>query len=116
MIYIRILILGFSLTFFGCDKVNDIAEVPQKPVSVPSESIWVGGLDGGVFVFIKEGSTQGEYWGEIHYASGDIAYKGAFYIEPTGSDSFEYNNPELYQGWDGDTIYLANDMRLRIKE
>lgn len=106
------------IILFGCEKGEDISDIPQRPESIPNESIWVGGHDGGVFVFIRSngGPNLDEYFGEIYYVSGDLAYKGLLYLYPQNSDGFDINNPESYQGWDGDTIYLINNKTLKILE
>ena len=118
MVNLRILVLVFSLILFGCEKVEEVPKEPQKPASVPNESIWVGGIDGGVFISIKKEnkSDPNAYSGEVYYVSGDLAYKGLFRLHPKDSGGFEENDPKSYQGWDGDTIFLTNDRQLRVEE
>lgn len=111
-------IFFISILLLACEKVEETPAAPERPKSVPVESIWVGGLDGGVFLNLKvnENSSKNKYWGEVYYSSGDLAYKGEFKVVPEESSSFEYKAPSSYQGWDGDTIYLSNGGQLQVVE
>ncbi len=117
MIIKYLFIIFMILALSACEKVYDPVTPPPKPDSVPMESIWVGGLDGGVFINMKlTESSPVEYWGEIHYISGDLSYRGNFLLLPKSEDGFEIDNPSVYQAWDGDTIYLSDNRQLRVIE
>ncbi len=112
-------IVFFILLIFiasACDTQHQENKLPSKPDSVPEKANWVGGLDGGVFVLVNKikGSDPNEYWAEIHYVSGDLAYKGNMRIYPKGSNDFDYRDPKFYQGWDGDTLYIVGEKQLRV--
>lgn len=116
---IKILIFSLAFLFFSaCDVQKSESEIPIKPASVPEKALWVGGLDGGVFVVVgkNENLKPNEYFGEIYYVSGDIAYKGKMEIIPKDSTKIDYMDPESYQGWDGDTLYIIGNKQLKIKE
>jgi hypothetical protein len=115
---IQIFAIALIIMLLGCDRVEDVSAIPEKPETIPEESIWVGGLDGGVFVSIQEASdtNRNEYSGEIYYVSGDLAYKGLFDLQPEDSGGFDQANPKVYEGWDGDTLYLSNGRQLKIRE
>lgn len=118
MMYLRLFIFGFILSLLSCDKIEVSSDAPLKPASIPSESIWVGVLDGGVFIYLEniDPSNQNEYRGEVYYVSGDLAFKGLLYLYPENSGGFDKNNPDSYQGWDGDTIYLSHGKSLQVLE
>lgn len=48
--------------------------------------------------------------------SGDLAYKGKLEIFPEDSIIIDYANPKIYQGWDGDTLYIEGNKQLKVKE
>ena len=101
----------------GCD-VDVYTEEPDRPISIPETSLWVGGPDGGVFVFIKRPDKHDKnmYYAEIYYASGDTAYKGFMKINPANSGDIDLNKKESFSFWDGDNLYLRDDRYLKIQE
>lgn len=108
-----------SLLLFigGCQREEPVQTVPVGPSNIPATSVWVGGIDGGVFVTVKklEKSRTGDYFAEIFYVSGDLAYKGSMKINPPGS-TFDFKKKESYEGWDGDNLYLSNNRYLQVIE
>jgi len=111
-----LVVLLFILT--GCgEKTLDDSE-PKRVATIPSEAIWVGGLDGGVFVTITKPikADKNVYWGEVFYVSGDIAYKGRMDLYPKEGTGFDIKDKSSYQGWDGDTLYIINNQSLKIVE
>ena len=115
----KILSLALAFLFISaCDVQQSESEAPNKPASIPEKAFWVGGLDGGVFVLVEKNEKlkKNEYFGEIYYVSGDIAYKGKMEIIPKDSAVIDYMNPESYQGWDGDTLYVVGNKQLKIQE
>lgn len=116
---IKKLFISLVLLFCSaCDVQQSEPEVPNKPGGVPDKAFWVGGLDGGVFVSVErnENLETNEYLGEIYYISGDIAYKGKLRILPKDSAVIDYMNPQIYQGWDGDTLYVVGNKQLKVQE
>lgn len=101
----------------GCQREEPVQIEPVRPANIPATSIWVGGIDGGVFVTVKEleKSTTGDYFAEIHYVSGDLAYRGPMKISPPGS-SFDFKKKESYEGWDGDNLYISDNINLQVIE
>ncbi|OMH27150.1 hypothetical protein [Motiliproteus sp. MSK22-1] len=111
-----LLVVIFGL--ISCQESETELSDPPAPNSVPSGSVWVGGLDGGVFVFITKPSEYPKhlYEGEIHYVSGDLSYKGKLEIFPKEQPNIDFNVKSSFEGWDGDTLYLINDFYLKIYE
>jgi hypothetical protein len=111
-------IVSILLFFSACDVPKSEPEAPNKPTQVPSKAFWIGGLDGGVFVLVErnENLEANEYLGEIYYVSGDLAYKGKLNILPKDSAVIDYMNPGIYQGWDGDTLYVVGNKQLKVQE
>lgn len=112
------LIFGAVLGLVGCKKEAPESTEPERPSSIPASSFWVGGHDGGVYVLIKrpEKSDGNLYVGEIHYASGDLAYKGPMTLFPENSPEIDPAAKESFEGWDGDTLYLSQNRYLKIQE
>jgi hypothetical protein len=114
ILYILVSLFVFNS---GCEKEAPIPVEPERPSNIPQKSIWVGGIDGGVFVRVKKlAETANDiYYAEVYYVSGDLAYKGLMKIYPSGA-SFDINKKESYEGWDGDNIYLSKNRHLQIQE
>ncbi len=106
----------FFLFLLGCEQENPIIAEPLRPSNVPVASVWVGGVDGGVFVLVKKSKSHDNdtYLGEIYYVSGDLSYKGSMKLLPSGSPGFDATDKESFEGWDGDTLYIKNNQYLKI--
>lgn len=116
--WLKFFLILFVVVSSGCETQESVIIEPNKPVNVPSKAIWVGGVDGGVFVLVKESeqSSEGIYLGEIYYVSGDLSYKGFMKIFPDSSLPMDLDSKDSYQGWDGDTLYLSGGKYLKIQE
>lgn len=100
----------------GCDAGTTASTEPPRPDNVPTEAIWTGGLDGGVYVLLSrsEGTEGSVYTGKVYAEkSGVVWYEGRFAIEPAGEPYVDLQNPESYGAWDGDTLYLRDGRALR---
>jgi hypothetical protein len=115
-IILYLLLLAF-LFLAGCEGEISTPVEPDRPPNIPTASIWVGGLDGGVFVLVKklEKSNSDLYEAEIHYISGELAYRGPMKIFPAGA-SFDPAKKESFEGWDGDNLYLSKNRYLKVQE
>lgn len=114
----KILLLVLTMLFLcACDAQQIDLDVPKKPRAVPDKAFWVGGLDGGVFVLIAKNKNlePNEYFAKIYYASGDIAYEGGMRLSPRGSTAIDHINPAIFQGWDGDTLYIEGNKLLKVQ-
>ncbi len=102
----------------SCEQVEPEFIEPSRPSSAPHNSVWVGGIDGGVFISISKQKrmNQSTYLSEIYYVSGDLSFKGVMQIFPKNSKFDDFDNPEAYQGWDGDTLYLSKSRYLKVIE
>jgi hypothetical protein len=104
---------ALTLFAFGCERASSTsyaAVEPPKPKNVPSESVWVGGYDGGVFVFVKKAKQHGKgvYVAQIHAQSGYLEYKGKLKMSPPDSADFETDKKESYSFWGGDSLHLRD--------
>ena len=108
-------LLSTLLFISACQKEASTPIEPVKPAQVPAAAIWVGGVDGGVFVLVEKSEKLGKnvYLGEIHHASGDLAYKGPMQLFPDDAASLDSEMKNSFEGWDGDTLYLSNNRRLK---
>ncbi len=77
--------------------------------------MWVGGLDGGIYVEIKKIKTDPPkiYDAIIYFGVGDIDYKGKLIINSINNE-FNYKNVSSYSAWDCDTLYLNDGRQLTI--
>ncbi|ASM51078.1 hypothetical protein PESP_a3231 [Pseudoalteromonas espejiana DSM 9414] len=115
----KILWLLLALIYLsGCDIQHSESKVLNKPNEVPGKAFWVGGLDGGVFALIDKSKNlePNEYYGKIYYVSGDTAYIGKMILLPKNSGAIDYLNPKIYQGWDGNTLYLEGNKQLKVHQ
>jgi len=94
----------FCILVIAC-KSNSI---PKKPDIVPNEANWLGGADGGVWVFTKEKINSGQYLINIYTDAGSLWVEDTFRIEekclPMLSDAI--NIFDLMSGFDGKDIIL----------
>lgn len=89
-------------------------EAPPRPESVPEGAIWVGGLDGGVFIDVEKlaqdppaiyrGTVYDEY-------SGEVWFSGLLELDPPGG-AVDLSMPGLFTGWDGEALYLEDGRAL----
>ncbi len=112
----RIILPALFIVFLtACTEKEYEQSIPERPTNVPKNAIWVGGLDGGVFVLL-ETSDATKYSGEVYYSHGPLSYEGAFKIFPEDAPPIDLNNHEAYQGWDGDTLYFTKGRQLVVIE
>ena len=104
----KFILLIFSFTLIACEQY-------QAPDSNgPNGSWWVGGADGGVYVFIEDdiNSTDNIYQGTIYYDSDKtVWYKGKF--EYNINMPLNYKNKKLYSGWDGERLFFIDNSYLK---
>lgn len=93
--------------------ITACSEKPTTTLNGPEGSWWTGGADGGVFVMIKDddNDTDNIYLGTIYYEHDkSIWYQGKFkYSKKT---TFNYKNKKLYDGWDGEKLFLTDSSYL----
>lgn len=83
----------------------------------PGGSWWVGGVDGGVYVYIEDDDKLGDniYQGTIYFDSDkSIWYKGKFQYNK--NTTIDYKNRDIYSGWDGEKLYLKDNSYLKAIE
>ena len=98
---------GFFLTvlfiLLGCGTPE------VSPQLGPNGSFWVGGADGGVYIFIEddENKTDDMYQGVIYYeADQSVWYSGKFKYNK--SDILKTSDRSIYDGWDGEKLFLKD--------
>jgi len=82
----------------------------SNPAIGPNGSWWTGGADGGVFVLIEddENKTDNIYQGTIYYEHDkSIWFQGKFKYNK--KSTFDFKNKELYDGWDGEKLFLTDN-------
>lgn len=111
-----IVFLSVLLIISGCNNSNDNIEEKNRPDSIPSTALWVGGTDGGIYLTIEKNKNDKPsiYRSVIYYSSGGIDYKGKLSINNIKNPSFEHENSQSYSSWDGDTLYLRDGRELKI--
>ena len=114
----KYLLICLLIVLLGCESEVYAPVEPSKPGNVPSEAVWVGGIDGGVFVLVTRprGYQQDMYFGEIYYVSGDLAYKGKLRMFPNGAKAFDPGDQSSFEGWDGDMLFLIENRYLKVQE
>lgn len=89
---------------------------PARPDGVPPEAIWVGGIDGGVFLLVASdpGGAAGLYRGCVFADNGPyLLYNGLLRKHRPGRIAGPLDRPETYDGWDGTRLFLADGDWLR---
>ena len=91
-------------------------QTPQRPESVPSNAMWIGGIDGGAWVLLKKNESdpayiyQAEIYGD---QAGDQWYKGKLEVVPHNQPTVPLNNAEAFGVWDGDNLMLKDGRTMR---
>lgn len=111
-----LLFFSFLLLFAACSSQSS---TPARPDSVPKDAMWVGGIDGGAWVLLKNKQSNPEY---IYYAeiygdqAGDRWYIGKLEVEPHSSATVPLDNPDAFGVWDGDNLLLKDGRVMRATD
>jgi hypothetical protein len=94
------------------------AGIPARPFGVPAEAIWVGGVDGGVFVTLKPSQNEkGKFRVRVwNYPSGTLEYDGTLHRSEDAPTEIDADDRSQFLGWDGSALYLRNGGALRIRK
>ena len=108
----------FLPTLFSCGETRTDVPTMERPSSIPSNALWIGGIDGGVYILVRKMKEDPPfiYDAKIYFRNGDIDYQGKLSITPKKNPFFEFNDSRSYRGWDGDTLYLSQNRALIIVE
>lgn len=93
------------------------SEPPRRPQGVPNDALWVGGVDGGVFLLVRPArpSEPEVYASEIRDDhTGEQLYRGPLLLRPAGGGGFPVAEAAAYSGWDGNALHLSDGRRLVI--
>ena len=63
------------LLFFSCTKYE---YKPIRPKNIEKEAIWVGGNDGGCWIYSKNSKLSDKNYFKIYFENGDLWEKGWF--------------------------------------
>lgn len=104
--------LALALSVAACSR--RVTPPPPRPVGVPADAVWAGGLEGGAFIRCvaagREPTTAFDCV-VFHERAGDVIVRGRFVTRPT----FETSLRELrrsYAAFDGSAILLVNGVAL----
>ncbi|MCF6324921.1 MAG: hypothetical protein L3J89_11480 [Gammaproteobacteria bacterium] len=102
--------------FISSIEIGSALPLTPRPDTIPEKALWVGGLDGGVYVLVQKNSKDSPaiYDAAIYYDSGDVSYQGRLVINTPDHPQFNYDDVNSYAGWDGDTLYLQDGRQLTI--
>ena len=110
-------ILLMSLFLSGCGDKKDENNINSivRPLNVPHDAMWIGGLDGGIYLNINKSENEPPliYDVIIYFSVGEVDYKGKLKINSL-EKPFDYTNVNSYSAWDGDTLYLRDGRQLEI--
>ncbi len=110
----------FNPETFGHDDSAEACDLdyaptaPPLPAGVPEDSVWLGGPFDGAFVHLSPAAgTDAPYEGTVYYDySGEVAYAGAFRLEPPEPGPVDVTDRSQLTDWDGVAIHLADGRRL----
>lgn len=104
--------MSVLLMLAACD-IRVSTEKPPLPSNAPQSSVWVGGSDGGVYVYLeKDAQSKNTYFGKVFHASGDLAYEGPMSLHPDGASPVDVSDANSYEAWDGEKLYLSGQRYL----
>lgn len=86
------------------------ADQPKKPAGLPAQAVWVGGPDGGVFVFLERtNDRRGTFAAKIFHADGELWYAGLLVPAPRdAAGDIEPGQHDQFAGWDGERLLLSD--------
>jgi hypothetical protein len=90
-------------------------EAPKRPARVPSQALWVGGADGGVFLVVSPvaASQSGLYDVQVYSDyDGSPLHRGRMRLQPTKRGPFAADQASSYSSWNGDVVHLADGRQL----
>jgi hypothetical protein len=95
---------------------DSIVTSPEKPGIVPDHAFWIGGIDGGNFIYIKKHESEDNlfYTNIYNDHTGEIEYQGILQYSGDKDIYKELQDTSTYQGWDGDNLHLSNGELLSI--
>ena len=104
---------AYFVGFYGIHCVT--AHIPSRPETVPTNAIWIGGIDGGVFIEISS-TTDPKIYNATIYGDydGSILYSGE--LKHNGETPFDPGDTSSYSGWDGHSLILRSNEQLIIVE
>ena len=113
-LYHSLLVVVILLTLVGCDSQYP-ATTLERPETVPVNAIWVGGMEGGVYVLLAKPADREKhiYTGTIFYENGEPWYRGEMALSPADASFTDIDREESYVGWDGETLYLSGERSLK---
>jgi hypothetical protein len=92
---------------------------PNRPKTVPSQAMWIGGVDGGAWVVMSKPADQLPhiYYAEIYGdQAGDKWYIGRLELQPANDPVLDMTDPETFGVWDGDNLQLKDGRILRAMD
>jgi hypothetical protein len=120
MVQLKPLILYCCIFILAaCTAQEQMPQTPQRPESVPSDAMWIGGIDGGAWVLLKKNESDPAYiyYGEIYGdQAGDRWYIGKLEVVPHTQPVVPLHNPEVLGVWDGDNLLLKDGRKMRAIE
>jgi len=106
---VRVLLVVLALAGVNCRPAAPVA--PPRPSQVPATAMWVGGVDGGVFlVFGKKASDPKQVYDVAIYHDGDgeAWFEGKLQLNAGEIAPGSYGDPKFFSAWDGERLHLAD--------
>ncbi|MEZ5353892.1 MAG: hypothetical protein R2762_14740 [Bryobacteraceae bacterium] len=100
-----------ALALWSCGS----GSTARPPAGVPSDAVWVGGPDGGVWASVRHsGESEAEVSAEIYTEGGEPLYRGRLRLEPPEPALGRLDDAELYSAWDGEKLHLRDGRALEV--
>ena len=100
----------------GCAQYDDNSSATTvPPPHILRDALWVGSLDSGVYVLLNILKSD-RYQGTIYYPNGEIGYTGTLILTPPNAILDNLRDASIYEGWDGNTLYLSKGRQLKVLE
>lgn len=88
----------------ACSNGDPTYTEPQRPASVPTDTRYIGGTDGGVYVSVQH-RNGGQYDVVVYLDSGFVAYRGGAVVSGEARNALTADD---VLGWDGEKLLLES--------
>jgi len=108
-----LLIYLARFTYYICINKNSEINPPDKLQSIPSEAVWVGGIDGGAWYLCKKISSYKADCIIYNDNTGEVWESGIFSTKNGSLEEIDFLNSKSYREFNGDRLLLSNGAILK---
>ncbi|MBM7114200.1 hypothetical protein [Archangium primigenium] len=95
----------------GCTCTSS-PTAPTRPAGVPADAFWNGGLDGGVFVRVRQKARKPRPVYDVtiyNEYTGEVWFQGPMTLSAPGElEARVLGDAAFFNGWDGERLFLRD--------